>query len=218
MQDLTLSQEYLLCTLTEKGRLPVMNTAGPVCLTAGALLELQLAGCVAFGGKKVRVTAPLPVEEAHLHTLYDFLDRPKPLSLEKLVEEFHYTFTDSRLSALVEGIGGELVRAGAAVEEKGGLLGGKICYVPQRAAVDAVIEKLRAEILEDGEATEDAAALASLLGAAGTLKNYFSRYEQKQIKDKLRAITQAPAGKMVREMVEALENMIAVMTAVIAVT
>ena len=146
MQDLTLSQEYLLCTLTEKGRLPVMNTAGPVCLTAGAL------------------------------------------------------------------------RAGAAVEEKGGLLGGKTCYVPQRAAVDAVIEKLRAEILEDGEATEDAAALASLLGAAGTLKNYFSRYEQKQIKDKLRAITQAPAGKMVREMVEALENMIAVMTAVIAVT
>ena len=81
-----------------------------------------------------------------------------------------------------------------------------------------MIEKLRAEILEDGEATEDAAALASLLGAAGTLKNYFSRYEQKQIKDKLRAITQAPAGKMVREMVEALENMIAVMTAVIAVT
>ena len=68
MQDLTLSQEYLLCTLTEKGRLPVMNTAGPVCLTAGALLELQLAGCVAFDGKKVRVTAPLPVEEAHLHT------------------------------------------------------------------------------------------------------------------------------------------------------
>ena len=211
MQDLTLSQEYLLCTLTEKGRLPVMNTAGPVCLTAGALLELQLAGCVAFDGKKVRVTAPLPVEEAHLYTLYNFLDRPKPLSLEKLVEEFHYTFTDSRLSALVEGIGGELVRAGAAVEEKGGLLGGKTCYVPQRAAVDAVI-------LEDGEATEDAAALASLLGAAGTLKNYFSRYEQKQIKDKLRAITQAPAGKMVREMVEALENMIAVMTAVIAVT
>lgn len=218
MKDLTLSQEYLLCTLTEKGRLPAMNTAAQVCLTAGALLELQMAGCAALEGKKVSVTAPLPPQEAPLRTLYDFLDRPKALSLEKLVEEFHYTFTDSRLSALVDGVGGELVRAGAAAEEKGGLLGGKTCYVPQRAAVDGVIEKLRAEILEDGEATEDAAALASLLDAAGTLKNYFSKYEQKQIKEKLRAITQAPAGAMVRRMVEALENMIAVMTVIVAAT
>ena len=38
MRDLTLSQEYLLCAVNEKGRLPHLGVERTVCLVAAALL------------------------------------------------------------------------------------------------------------------------------------------------------------------------------------
>ena len=61
MRDLTLSQEYLLCAVNEKGRLPHLGVERTVCLVAAALLELQLEGCVAVDKKYVTVTGPLCV-------------------------------------------------------------------------------------------------------------------------------------------------------------
>lgn len=58
MRDLTLSQEYLLCAVNEKGRLPHLGVERTVCLVAAALLELQLEGCVAVDKKYVTVTGP----------------------------------------------------------------------------------------------------------------------------------------------------------------
>ena len=69
MRDLTLSQEYLLCAVNEKGRLPHLGVERTVCLVAAALLELQLEGCVAVDKKYVTVTGPLPEGQAHLRRL-----------------------------------------------------------------------------------------------------------------------------------------------------
>lgn len=79
MRDLTLSQEYLLCAVNEKGRLPHLGVERTVCLVAAALLELQLEGCVAVDKKYVTVTGPLPEGQAHLRPLYAFVNRPKPI-------------------------------------------------------------------------------------------------------------------------------------------
>ena len=67
MRDLTLSQEYLLCAVNEKGRLPHLGVERTVCLVAAALLELQLEGCVAVDKKYVTVTGPLPEGQACRH-------------------------------------------------------------------------------------------------------------------------------------------------------
>lgn len=60
MRDLTLSQEYLICAVNEKGTLFTFNTEKLVCLVAAALLELQLEGCAAVDKKFITVTGPLP--------------------------------------------------------------------------------------------------------------------------------------------------------------
>ena len=39
MRDLTLSQEYLLCAVNEKGRLPHLGVERTVCLVAAALTD-----------------------------------------------------------------------------------------------------------------------------------------------------------------------------------
>mgnify|MGYP003249372634 CR=1 FL=1 len=64
MRDLTLSQEYLLCAVNEKGRLPHLGVERTVCLVAAALLELQLEGCVAVDKKYVTVTGLSPMLSA----------------------------------------------------------------------------------------------------------------------------------------------------------
>lgn len=69
-----------------------------------------------------------------------------------------------------------LVSLGLAEAGKAGLLGSKTAYVPRREAVGSVVEMLRAEVLEDGTMTEDAAALTVLLERGKCLKPYFFRF------------------------------------------
>lgn len=90
-----------------------------------------------------------------------------------------------------------------------GLLGSKTAYVPRREAVGSVVEMLRAEVLEDGTMTEDAAALTVLLERGKCLKPYFSAFEQKEIREKLRRITASPEGRLVKEMAEYVEVILA---------
>ena len=109
MKDLTLSQEYLICAVNEKGTLGAFSTEKQVCLVAAALLELQLAGCVALEKKTVTVTAPLPAEQAHLAPLYHYLTGGgRARKLEKLLEDYNYSVTDTRLNDLVGAIGSSL--------------------------------------------------------------------------------------------------------------
>ena len=217
MRDLTLSQEYLICAVNEKGTLFTFNTEKLVCLVAAALLELQLEGCAAVDKKFITVTGPLPQEMAHLRPLYDYLNTRKPLQTEKLLEEYTYSVTAAPLNELMAAIGDSLVQQGLMTPVKAGLLGKKQGYLPTREAINAVVDLVRAELLEEGEVTEDVAALVILLEQGKCLKPYFSAFEQKEMRDKLQAISQTPAGKAVRDMVEYVENLIAVMTLLVTV-
>lgn len=217
MKDLTLSQEYVLCAVNEKGKLFSFNTEKMVCLVASALLELQLEGCVAVDKKYVTVTGPLPADKAHLAPLYHYLQGPKPMKTEKLLEDYTYSITDARLKELLAAIGDSLVALDLAQPVQTGLLGKQQGYLPTREAINGVVDLVRAELLEEGEITEEVAALVILLEKGKCLNPYFSAFEQKQMKEKIQAIVQTPAGKLVRDMVEYVENIIAMMTALVTV-
>ena len=210
MRDLTLSQEYLLCAVNEKGRLPHLGVERTVCLVAAALLELQLEGCVT-------VTGPLPEGQGHLRPLYAFVNRPKPIRKEKLLEEYTYTVTDAQRDELLESIGRSLADLGLVQPVKVGLLGKKKGYAPTPEAISGVVDMIRAELLEEGEITEDVVSLVVLMEKGNCLKPYFSAFEQKQMKQRLRALGESPTGKMVQEMVEYVENMMAIAVGLIAV-
>ncbi len=215
MKDLTLTQAYLLCLLNEKGKVPAMDVDGQVCLVAGGLVELWLDGCIEIDQKKVTALKALPADKEHLRTLYAYVSQSKPVSLEKVVEGFHYSVTNRLFNELLEGIGDSLNRAGQVALGQGGLMGDKKTYVPQKDAVNAVVGQVREELLEDGEMTQEVAALAALLERSGAMKTYFSKFELKQMKERLKAVMDAPAGKVIKEMADALESLITVMTSFI---
>ena len=215
MKDLTLSQTYLICAVNEKGKLFSFNTEKMVCLVAAALLELQMDGCVSIDKKYVTVTGPLPEGKGHLRPLYDYLQGPKPVKTERLLEEYTYSVTDARLKELLSAIGDSLAALGLVEPVQRGLLGQQRGYLPTREAINGVVDMVRAELLEEGEVTEDVAALVILLEKGKSLKPYFSAFEQKEMKAKIQAIVQTPAGKLVRDMVEYVEGVIAMMAVMV---
>ena len=80
-----------------------------------------------------------------------------------------------------------------------------------------MVDMIRAELLEEGEITEDVVSLVVLMEKGNCLKPYFSAFEQKQMKQRLRALGESPTGKMVQEMVVYVENLMAIAVGLIAV-
>ena len=189
MRDLSITQEYMICTVNNKGALPAANPKAGVCLVVGGLLELQLEQCISMDDKKVvTVCAELPERMFYLKPLYDVIHQGKPMKAQKIVETYVSSFTSKKLNMLLDALMESLKAADVVEPVKAGLFGNKEGYAPKKEVITGIIEKIRAELLEDGELSEDILALTILLDKSGQLKEYFSKFEQKELKGKLNAI------------------------------
>ena len=213
MKDLTITQEYMICALNEKGKMyEMLGVEKIVCFVASGLLEMKLEGCIAMEKKKVCVISDLPEKLAHLKPLYDYINRYESVKIEKIIEEYTYTFTDKRFYELVDSVGKSLAEINMAEEIEKGILGKRKYYIPTKDAVHYVIDMIRSELLEEGEITEDIVLLTILLAKGKIIKKYFSEYEQKEMKLRLKEILNSADGHMVQEMIDHIENMIYTMT------
>ncbi|HGF8331697.1 MULTISPECIES: GPP34 family phosphoprotein [Bacillota] len=214
MKDLSITQEYLICAVNSKGKISGFGSEKLICLIASGLLELQLEDCIKIDKKRVTVTNNLPDEKLYLKPLYDFVNQQKPVKLEKILEAYNYSFKD-RGYELVNTIGASLKDLGLVEVTRTGIFGNKNAYIPNANAVHYVVDMIRAEFLEDVEVTEDIASLIILLDKSKVLKTYFSEYEQKEIKKKLKEITNSDTGKSIKDMVNNVEYMITMMNVLI---
>lgn len=214
MKDLSITQEYLICAVNSKGKISGFGSEKLICLIASGLLELQLEGCIKIDKKKVTVMNNLPEERLYLKLLYDFVNQQKPVKLEKVLEAYNYSFKD-RGYELVNSIGASLKDLDLVEVTCAGIFGNKNAYIPNSNAVHYVVDMIRAEFLEDVEVTEDIASLIILLDKSKLLKIYFSEYEQKEIKKKLKEITNSDTGKSIKDIVNTVEYMITMMSVLI---
>ncbi|MCI9545569.1 MAG: GPP34 family phosphoprotein [Lachnospiraceae bacterium] len=216
MTDLSITQEYVICSVDGKGKISGFSIEKMVCFVAAGILELQMEGCIALEGKHVSVTSELPFSMQYLKPLYDFINHEcirckKEIKLNKILEAYHISLTDKRYRELLDSVGASLVDKGLAQESQVGLLGSKKGYVPAPEAIRSVVEGLRAELLEEGKVAEETAALVILLEKAKCLKQYFSKFEQKEMKKRLRNMMDSPDGKLVKAMVDHVETLLAVL-------
>ena len=76
----------------------------------------------------------------------------------------------------------------------------------KKILLQELLKKIRAELLEDGEISEDVIALTALMDKAGNLKDCFSKYEQKELKDKIEAIKKSESrNALAKEMIEHID-------------
>ena len=130
-------------------------------------------------------------------------------AIEKVIDEYMITFTDKALKQLTQSVKDSLEENGMMIKSEAGLLNKRQILVPSKEARTGVIEKIRAELLEEGEITEDVVILTVLLDQADCLKEYFSKYEQKELKGKLKEIRESSWGQRAKKMTEHIEMLIA---------
>ncbi|MCI9423232.1 MAG: hypothetical protein HFG81_11060 [Dorea sp.] len=127
------------------------------------------------------------------------------MKAEKVVETYTIAFTNKKLYELLDPLMESSKEADVVEPVKAGLLGNKYGYAPKKDVITGIIEKIRSELLEDGEISEDVIALTALMDKAGNLKDYFSKYEQKELKNKIKTIKQSEAGTLAKEMAQHID-------------
>ena len=162
---------------------------------------------IELDGKKLSVKKALPKDMSYLSSVYDFIEKKGRVGFKTVVEHFSFTFSSKNIEELFDSIGESLVKAGCAQKEKSGMLGNKNAYIPDKKAVDNIIQNIRAEILEDGELTEDIAALTALLDKTGELMRFFSAYEKKDVKKRLKEIKENPENKDIAKVINYVEEL-----------
>lgn len=200
MNNLSLTQEYVLYSLTEKGQIPFMNAEAQVCILAAGLMELLGSGCIHMDDtKRVQIAADLKPELSYLESLYLWIKYSKPMTVEKIAEEYSFTLNGKKLRTLTNEIGDSLVEQNCATFEKGGF-GKKHYYIPDPDAVDAIIDKIHTQILEKKNPEPHTYMLVYLLEKSRQIKRYFSIEDKDQIKIKRREIKKSFTGKLQEQM------------------
>ncbi len=205
------AQEYYTLMIDKNGLMPAMHRdeAG-AGLAASAFMDLTVNDIVVVEKKKITVIKDLPDSLEYLEDLYTYL-KEKPRHMEKMMTDF---YAGSRNKKLAEKIGESLCKDGAAVEEKGGLFAPKRVFIPEKAYKDELIGMIRSAVKEEEMAPCDV-ALVWLLQQTNCLKQYFSKHESDQLKQKLKEMKKDPQNKQLAEMIDYVSDMTAVMAVVI---
>jgi hypothetical protein len=216
MKNMSIPQEFMVCAVNSKGVLTGVETEKIVNFLIACLLEMRLEGIISIADKKIDLMGDLPENLNYLGTLYDYLDERKPVKIEKVIDAFCVSATKKTFGALFNDVGRSLEKEGVVSEVKVGLFKKRTGFVPAKETIVRVINMIRSELLEDGVMSEDASILAILLNNSNSLKNYFSKFEQKDIKEKLKEIDKTEAGAIAKEMLDYFNAIIATIVVIAA--
>lgn len=198
MNDLTVSEKYLIVSLTDRGKLPLLGMEVPSCLVVAGLFDLVFNDIVEIEVKKrLKTVKELPGDLDFLRCLYDMIKENPKLTLDRLVSEYVLTFTGKRLNDYFKSIAVSLAEKGRADLEKDG----KICF-PKEGEKDKIIQEIRAELLEDGVVSKEILLLTALMYKGQQIKKYFSKYEADCLKNRIKEIKKTEIGELVSEAVD----------------
>ena len=130
----------------------------------------------------------LPDSLAYLEDLYTYL-KEKPRHMEKMMTDF---YAGSRKFAP------------------------KRVFIPEKAYKDELIGMIRSAVQEE-EMDPCDVALIWLLQQANCLKQYFSKHETDQLKDRLKEMKKDPVNKQIANMIDYVSDMAAVIAAAVIV-
>ena len=210
MKDLSIVQKYMVCTVNEKGVFPFASVEERTLgLVAAGLLELEMEGSISIDGRKVSVSGRLPEHRPYLEPPGRIWSPSMRLSRKNKRSRSTWWWMPITSAGRTSGSKRcgtrSLVKLEAATPCKAGLLGKQTGYLPAPEEVRSVVEQMRAELLEDGPVCDDTAALVVLLEQVKCLKVYFSDFEQKAIREKIKAVVDTPEGKIVKDMMTYLQ-------------
>ncbi len=213
MKNLSFTQEFFLCALKPQGSTTLTNsTESSTCLLAGGLLELLMDGYISIDDKKkIFINKDLSSDKMYLTPIYELIKNNKPMKIETIAEKYAFDF--KKPDELFKSVGYSIVAYGCVVAEGNqGLFKNKVSFLPNENEVTKVVEKLRAELLEEGDVSDESIVLGALLNKSGLIKKYFSKYEMQKLNDRLKEIKHSEAGVLIKQMVDYIDTWIVILS------
>ncbi len=213
MKNLTFTQEFFLCALKPRGSTTLTGSLeSSTCLLAGTLLELLMEDYIEIDDRKnVLINLALSPEKAYTAFIYEFIRNNKPMKMESIAEKYAFDF--KKPDELFRLVGRSLVKAGCAeAENKKGLFKDKVSFISNKNEVANVIEKLRAEFLEQGKISDEVVVLGALLNKSSLIKRYFAKHEVQKLNARLKEVKQSEAGILVKKLVDYIDSWIVIIS------
>lgn len=214
MSRKTITQEYFVLAVNEKGSMPPMRreeaSAG---IVAAGIMDLLLHGVITMEKKRITVSRALPEELTSLSSLYGYLQE-KQRTADKVMSDY-VASTGKRLRELMTETGEALSAAGAARRAEGGFLGSRTVYIPEQACREEVTGHLKSAVAGDGEMTPHDMALLCILKETKNLNQYFSEAEKGVLKAKVKELKNHPQNRQLADMINYVSDMTAVMAAAV---
>ncbi|KRF02260.1 hypothetical protein ASG89_24725 [Paenibacillus sp. Soil766] len=207
LKNLSIPQEFVLLALDrETHKIKSMFRMHVALYTIMAcIVELSINGNVTFeNDDTVRISNSTSTGEKYLDRLLEIIAAEKPKKLKKWVSYFYY-----RQGEIYKMVVESLVDKGVLEIENTEFL----FFVPVKKYSDVantrnhLVEKIRAELLEQGNVEEHTLALVSFLNTKNMLNDYFSDYEQKTLKQKLEILRKEDIFKKIRTVDIAIQNL-----------
>ena len=218
MTTLSFTQEYFACAVNGKGKAPFSKeTEIMACLVVGGVLELTMGGYIQADEEEKYISAKiLDKEKIYLQSVYDVVVQ-KPMKLSDIASK--YVESGKLFRQYFNAIGESLDEAGVAEKSvENGLFGEKMGFIPTQDCLTAIIEKVRAELLEDGTVSDETIVLCALLEKGGLIKDYFSKVELGKLNLRLKEISSSDAHNSVRKVIESVDASIAIVAAIVVAT
>lgn len=197
-------------------------------LLVSMIIEMMLDGNLEVNNKsKVRLTDKIPTSNYNIQ-LYNAIKEGKFTGILKKSDEIPfkdiislvcYSFSNKTMKSIVEPLKEKMVEDELiSLEEKKGLFGNKEIIIINDNKFNNVVEEVRAEILENGNLTDDIILLSSLLNATKFLKNIFTKYEKERLESRLKEIKQTEISEKVKIAQDVIDEMSATMATIILTT
>ncbi|WP_308633925.1 GOLPH3/VPS74 family protein [Paenibacillus silvisoli] len=211
VHSFTLAQEFVLLASdseTHKWRRPMrsyLRTYAAGAILIGLLSEEVIR--VGDKGKLVVIENQYNGEAADLMMLQKLKQSSK--TMKEWIQSIYMWGKDS--TRLFQAVVNPLVLSGCLKEEQYRmmLLFKATRYVPSTVHKDRIIQRIRAELLENGPVTKQSALLTMMLEMSKLLKSYFSEYEQLELKKRVQRLHEEKGGewKSIRLIRKTMEDM-----------
>ena len=202
MKHLSISQSFMLCSLNQGGHFPTLVLEIPACIVAGGIVDLILENNITLSNNKLNAVSQPNDEYQYLQSLYHFIKTMGDIPLASLAAEYFSADIYNRFNILKCEIGDSLVNKQCVSLHHGGLFRNKKLFIPNRMAVECVIQKVRTSLLEDEPLSDEMIALIRLLHKSRILNQFLSSCEQDIWKARMAEIKQPTEHSEVNELID----------------